>query len=91
MILGVIEMKDMAYGVSFMLLAQLLNITMRLSIGGAVFTNTALKQLRPLLPDIPDNKLQESLAGATGDFLTHLSEETRQAVLRASIGSINNA
>lgn len=90
-ILGVIEMKDMAYGVTFMLLAQLLGITIGLSVSGAVFTNTALRKLRPLLPDVPDERLQHALSGAAGDFLTHLSEETRQAVLRIITLSINRA
>lgn len=90
-ILGVIEMKDMAYGVTFMLFAQLLGITIGLSVGGAVFTNTALRKLRPLLPDVPDDQLQDALSGAAGSFFKHLSEETRQAVLHVIMLSINRA
>jgi len=90
-ILGVIEMKDMAYGVTFILFAQLLGITAGLSIGGAVFTNTALSSLRPLLPDVPDDQIQNALSGAAGGFLKAASEETRQAVLRVIMASINKA
>lgn len=90
-ILGVIEMKDMAYGVTFMLFAQLLGITTGLSFSGAVFTNTALGNLRPLLPDVPNDQLQYALSGAAGDFFESLSEETREAVLRVIMLSINKA
>lgn len=90
-ILGVIEMKDMAYGVTFMLFAQLLGITMGLSFSGAAFTNNALRMLRPLLPDVPDNQIQQALSGAAGDFFENLSEETRAEVLRVIMLSINRA
>lgn len=90
-ILGVIEMKDMAYGVTFMLFAQLLGITTGLSVGGAVFTNTALRKLRPLLPGVPEGQLQQALSGAAGDFLKQLSAAKREAVLRIIMLSMNRA
>lgn len=90
-ILGVIEMKDMAYGVTFILFAQLLGITVGLSVGGAVFTNTALRNLRPLLPDVPEGQLQEALSGAAGGFLKTLDEQTRMAILNVITVAINRA
>lgn len=90
-ILGVIEMKDMAYGVTFILFAQLLGITVGLSVGGAVFTNTALRNLRPLLPDVPEDQLQEALSGAAGGFLKTLDEQTRMAILNVITVAINRA
>ncbi|ROT39558.1 MFS general substrate transporter [Sodiomyces alkalinus F11] len=88
-ILGVIEMKDMAYGVTFMLFAQLLGITTGLSFSGAVFTNTVLGNLQPLLSDVPARQIQMALSGAAGDFFGELGEETRGAVLRTIMSSIN--
>ncbi|EJP61707.1 MFS drug efflux transporter [Beauveria bassiana ARSEF 2860] len=90
-ILAVIEMSDMAYGVTFMLFAQLLGITSGLSFSGAVFTNTALENLRRLLPDVPAEQLQRALSGAAGDFFQKLDEETRKAVLRTIMSSINKS
>ena len=90
-ILGVIEMKDMAYGVTFMLFAQLLGITAGLSFSGAVFTNTALNNLRPLLPDVPHDQIQAALSGAAGDFFQNLSEGKREAVLRTIMAAISNS
>lgn len=90
-ILGVIQMKDMAFGVTFMLFAQLLGITTGLSFSGAVFTNTALENLQPLLPDVPHDQIQMALSGAAGDFFQNLSRETREAVLRTIMASINKS
>jgi hypothetical protein len=87
--LGVIKMKDMAYGVMFMLFAQLLGITIDLSVGGPVFTNIALRELRALLPDVLDVQLQNALPGAAGGFLKRISEEKREAVLSVITLSIN--
>ncbi|KAH8721373.1 hypothetical protein HC256_001731 [Beauveria bassiana] len=81
----------MAYGVTFMLFAQLLGITSGLSFSGAVFTNTALENLRRLLPDVPAEQLQRALSGAAGDFFQKLDEETRKAVLRTIMSSINKS
>ncbi|PQK15787.1 hypothetical protein BB8028_0006g01090 [Beauveria bassiana] len=90
-ILAVIEMSDMAYGVTFMLFAQLLGITSGLSFSGAVFTNTAFENLRRLLPDVPAEQLQRALSGAAGDFFQKLDEENRKAVLRTIMSSINKS
>ncbi|KAM0666123.1 hypothetical protein ACQRIU_003978 [Beauveria bassiana] len=90
-ILAVIEMSDMAYGVTFMLFAQLLRITSGLSFSGAVFTNTALENLRRLLPDVPAERLQRALSGAARNLFQKLDKETRKAVLRTIMSSINKS
>jgi hypothetical protein len=90
-ILGVLEMSDMAYGVTFMLFAQLLGITIGLSVGGAIFTNTALQQLRPLLPGIPDDEIQSALSGAAGNLINSFPEVTQQAILTVITSSIGKA
>jgi hypothetical protein len=90
-ILGVLDMADMAYGVTFMLFAQLLGITIGPSVGGAIFTNTALQELRPLLPGIPDGEIQSALSGAAGNLINSFPMETRQAILQVSTRSIGKA
>ncbi|KAM3538734.1 hypothetical protein ARSEF1564_008340 [Beauveria bassiana] len=90
-ILAVIEMSDMTYGVTFMLFAQLLGITSGLSFSGAVFTNTALENLRGLLPDVSAEELQRALSGAAGDFFQKLDADTRKAVLRTIMSAINKS
>ncbi|KAM3519981.1 hypothetical protein MY4038_009601 [Beauveria bassiana] len=90
-ILAVIEMSNMTYGVTFMLFAQLLGTTSGLSFSGAVFTNTALQNLRRLLPDVSAEELQRALSGAAGDFFQKLDADTRKAVLRTIMSAINKS
>lgn len=88
---GVLDPANMAYGVSFMLFGQLLGITLGLSIGGAVFVNTALDGLRPLLPDVSSDQLQSALAGLAGDFLDNLNDVLQRQVLTTIVDAINTS
>lgn len=86
---GVLCPAEMAYGVSFMLFAQLLGITLGLSIGGAVFVNTALDQIRPLLPNVPEERLQAALSGLAGDIINSLSPALAREVLITIVDAID--
>ncbi|KAI9835615.1 MAG: hypothetical protein M1837_003704 [Sclerophora amabilis] len=77
----VVDFSEMSYGISFMMLAQLLGIAMGLAISGAVFVNRALAGLVTLLPDVPREEIQGALSGTSGDFFKTLPADTQALAL----------
>lgn len=73
-----------------MLFAQVLGISLGLSIDGALFTNTALKNLAPVLPGISRSQLQSALSGTAGDFLAGFDSETSRHALDIIVSAIDN-
>ena len=53
----------MAYGLAFMLIAQLGGITLGLSISGAVFLNRAEIALEHLFPEVSKNTIVQAISG----------------------------
>ncbi|KAH8886155.1 MFS general substrate transporter [Thozetella sp. PMI_491] len=72
---------ELAYAISYMMLAQIGGIGLALSISGAVFVNKALEGLTTLLPQVARSDLQSGISGTSGAFLSSLSEEKRVAAL----------
>lgn len=74
-----------------MLFAQLLGISLGLSIGGTVFINTALSNLGPALPGVPRSQLQSALSGTSGDFLSHFDSEVTTRILDIIVDAIDTS
>lgn len=57
---------ELSHAISFMLLAQLLGLTLGLSIAGAVYVNKALEGLKHVLPDETQSQLLGAITGTSG-------------------------
>ena len=78
---GLLEPVHRAYAISFMLVGQLLGISLGLSISGATFVNIALSGLQTIFPDAPRVELEAVLSGASGSFFQTLSTELQERSL----------
>jgi hypothetical protein len=70
------------------MVAQLLGITLGLSISGAIFVNLALKGLQVVLPEVPRSQLQSALTGTSGGFFNSLPENTQLLALNALVNAL---
>ena len=80
--------EDMAYAISFMMLAQLSGIALGLAISGAVFVNDAIANLTAVLPNVSREQLQMAISGTSGEYLSSLSEELRSAATNAIVEAL---
>ena len=85
---GVLDPEHMSYAVSFMLLGQLLGILSGLSISGALFVNTTLAGLRPVLPDVPHEQLQSAISGTSSGFFETLGAAAQSEALEVIMASL---
>ncbi|OCK74764.1 MFS drug efflux transporter [Lepidopterella palustris CBS 459.81] len=79
----------MTHGLGFIMIAQLLSVSLALSISGAVFVNEALSGLQKLLVSQPRDELLRALQGLSGDLLATLTEQQRDATLAIIIESLS--
>ncbi|KAK3291720.1 major facilitator superfamily domain-containing protein [Chaetomium fimeti] len=80
--------EDMAYAISFMMLAQLAGIALGLAISGAVFVNDAIANLAAVLPSASREQLQMAISGTSGEYLSSLSAEIRSAATDAIVAAL---
>ena len=78
----------MAYGITFMMFAQLMGMAMMLSVTGAVFVNTAIAKLQDALPNVPRETILAGIGGARSALFSSLSPEERVATTNALVESI---
>lgn len=76
-------------GISFIMIAQLLSVSLALSISGAIFVNTALSGLQELLVGRSRPELQSALLGLSGDFLSTLTSDQRDRALAIIVQSLS--
>lgn len=76
-------------GLSFIMIAQLLSVSLALSISGAVFVNRALSGLEELLVGRPRLEIQAALLGLSGDFLSTLDPDQKTLALRIIVKSLS--
>ncbi|KAK8126549.1 uncharacterized protein PG998_002308 [Apiospora kogelbergensis] len=81
--------EEMAYGISFMMLAQLGGIGIGLSIAGAVFVNTSLNGLSQLLPQLSRVDLQLLIAGTSNKFFETLTPEQRSDTIDIIVSGLS--
>ena len=77
----------MSHGLSFIMISQLLGVTLALSISGAVFINRAMNGLSQALANSTREQLQDALMGLSGDIAA-LGEEQRDAALNVTVESL---
>ncbi|KUI57803.1 hypothetical protein VP1G_05084 [Cytospora mali] len=65
---AMISPAEMAYVISFMMLAQLGVIDLGLSIAGSVFINQAVKGLAKLMPGVSRIDLQLAISGTSSTY-----------------------
>lgn len=68
--------------------AQILGVSLALSISGAIFVNTSLGGLKRLLPDVPHQVLQDAIAGLSGGFFSTLPAATQRQALQVIMDSL---
>jgi hypothetical protein len=80
---------EMAYAISFMMLAQLAGIALGLAIAGAVFVNRAVANLAAVLPPgASREQLQLAVSGTSGAYLRSLSPALRAAATDAIVEAL---
>jgi acyl-CoA reductase-like NAD-dependent aldehyde dehydrogenase len=77
--------------IAFLSFGQLGVIALSLAIANAVFLNRATLSIQGLVPDASLSEIQAAIQGASSQFLSNLTESTRQAVLNAIAKSMNDA
>lgn len=75
-------------GNSFMMLAQFIGIVFGLSIGGAIFINTALSSLRSLLPLLSEADLRVVISGTSSNAIELIPVALRDDAVAAIVGSL---
>ena len=63
------------------IIAQVLGITLSLSVSGSIFQNKAVQNIASVLPDIPQNELPQLITGASGQLYKSLSEDDQLLVV----------
>ncbi|THZ18027.1 MFS general substrate transporter [Aureobasidium pullulans] len=75
-------------GIAFIMIAQLLSVSLALSICGSLFINTALGSLQSLLVSHSKSELQGALLGLSGEFLASLDPTQRAETLNIIVQSM---
>lgn len=73
----------------FISFAQLLGPVLSLTIAGTVLVNSATSGLKTLLPNVPEALIKNAIAGTSGQLLSTLDSDTRQAALTVIVSSIS--
>lgn len=71
-----------------MMLAQFIGIVFGLSIGGAIFINTALYSLRSLLPLLSEADLRGVISGTSSNAIELIPVALRDDAVAAIVGSL---
>ncbi|QYS95306.1 MFS domain-containing protein [Trichoderma simmonsii] len=87
---AVVSPTDLAYAISFMMLAQLGGIALGLSIAGSIFINKSLAGLSSVLPDIPRSQLQFAIAGTSGDLIRSLPDTLRDQAIASIVVALRS-
>ncbi|KAI9768084.1 MAG: hypothetical protein M1840_005118 [Geoglossum simile] len=85
---AVVDPADMYYAISFMMIAQIGGICLALSISSAIFVNTAMNALIPLLPGVPIAEIQNAISGTSSEVFKSLPPDTKAAALSAVVHSL---
>ncbi|KAF2836790.1 MFS general substrate transporter [Patellaria atrata CBS 101060] len=80
-----------AEATAFIGFAQILGITLSLSISNSVFINRAMTLIGRIFPDAPKDIVQAAIAGVTGDLFTVITDAQRMEVLEAIVTAIKDA
>jgi hypothetical protein len=85
---SILEPSDMAFGTSFMMLAQLCGITFGLAISSAIFVNDTFSSIRTILPKLSDQNIQSAIEGAAGELFDSLNPQDQSTLSNALVISL---
>lgn len=81
---------EMAYAISFMMLAQLGGVGLGLSIAGSVFINQSVNDLAALLPGVSRADLQLAISGTSSTYFQSLAPAQRDAAVHVIVGALSH-
>ncbi|KUI66831.1 Putative HC-toxin efflux carrier TOXA [Cytospora mali] len=81
---------EMAYAISFMMLAQLGGIGLGLSIAGSVFINQAVNGLAKMMPGVSRSDLQLAISGTSSTYFKSLPSAQREAAVDTIVGAMSH-
>jgi MFS family permease len=87
---AVVPPSEMAYGISYMMLAQLSGIAFGLAISGAIFINKAIQGLIEVLPDVSREELQLAISGTSGAYFRALPDDVRRRATDTIVIALQN-
>lgn len=79
----------LAQAVSFIICAQMVGITLTLSMSNTIFLNTATSHITPLLPNQSRKTVQSTISGTNGELIVSLPETTQRKLLAAIVAAID--
>ncbi|KFY41236.1 hypothetical protein V494_03125 [Pseudogymnoascus sp. VKM F-4513 (FW-928)] len=88
---GTVKPVEIPSAVGFISSAQITGITIAIAIANSVFLNGAENGIAALLPDVPREQIQSSIAGVGSKFVQSLPAAMRQQVLDAIIEAMSKA
>ncbi|PYH98639.1 MFS general substrate transporter [Aspergillus ellipticus CBS 707.79] len=80
----------MAHGIGFIMIAQLLGVSLALSIGGTVYLNLSINGFQKLLPGTSRTEIQGALQGLSGSFLDSLTAAQEAEALKIMVTSLSH-
>ena len=83
-----LDPSDMAFGTSFMMLAQLCGITFGLAISSAIFVNDAFSSISAVLPRLSEEEIQSAIEGAAGKLFRSLNPQDQTLLSNALVLSL---
>lgn len=81
---------ELAYAISFMMLAQLGGVGLGLSIAGSVFINQSVNGLAALLPGVSRADLQLAISGTSSSYFESLTPEQRDGATNVIVESLTH-
>lgn len=88
---AIVDPSEMAFAITFMMVAQLSGVVFGLSIAGAIFINSAKSNLGAFLPDANFSQIEALISGTSSQLLETLSATQRDAVLEIVVAALRKA
>lgn len=82
--------SHLTQAVSFIICAQMIGITLALSISNAIFLNVSTERIRPLLPNVSRQAVQSTISGRNGQLIGTIPESDQGTLLAAIVSGIGD-
>ncbi|KFY26430.1 hypothetical protein V493_04093 [Pseudogymnoascus sp. VKM F-4281 (FW-2241)] len=87
----IVKPEEIPSAVGYISTGQVTGVTISIAIANSVFLNGAEERIAKLLPDVPRDQIQSSIAGVGSKFVQSLPAAVRQQVLDAIIEAMSKA